>query len=293
MNRASSYFYYIRIICFSVFLFAITGCKKENSVQTSTPEDLATSDAASSISGAVSVNNGGLLDQMRDFLNTPTSVGLLFKTSVLFPTDTLASIKSTYDPTTGWWTDSVSRSKSGMLWSSRYSRVYKHQFVNKNGVFQQKYITGSDTAYTIHHEIVSGSGSMNNPWMSHTLKSLSAKWTGTGTNTDFITINSTEPYTRMATDTITNKNSMRTLDATLTVNFVNVVGPKGSGLNWYKKVSGNITGHYHALVTFQKGETYGEKTIDRDFSLTMGDTLKLHVGGKTFYPDIETGYCGN
>ena len=281
---------------FSVFLFLIlitllAGCSKENSVQTTDQNSQATDDAAVSIAGAIATNNGGLLDQVQDILNTPTSAGIVLKTSA---EESAAStgLTASYDSLTGWWTDSLSRSKTGPMWTSQYSRVYKHQFLNKNGAFQKRYITSSDTAYTVNHQIISGSDVFSNLWLSHTLKSLTAKWTGTGVNTSLVTINTTEPYTRAFTDTVTRLNSRRTLDGTLTVNFVNVVGPRGSGLEWYKKVSGTVSGHYHALVTFLKGTSYNEKTIDRDFNIVFGDSLKINVGGNTYYPDVATGNCG-
>jgi hypothetical protein len=56
------------------------------------------------------------------------------------------------------------------------------------------------------------------------------------------------------------------------------------------KTSGTLTGHYHAVITFQKGTTYNEHTIDRDFTVTLGGTnLVLGLGGKTFQADPNTG----
>jgi hypothetical protein len=116
-------------------------------------------------------------------------------------------------------------------------------------------------------------------------------WTGTGTNTSTVTINTSSPYTRAAIDTIFGANGgVRTLDHTITVNFINVTGPRGTGLDWYLKTSGTLTGHYHAVVTFQKGSTYTEKTIDRDFTVTLGGPkLIIVVGGQTFQADPTTG----
>ena len=278
------------LLFLGVVLITIAGCQKENSIQTTNQDALATDDAAVGIAAAVSLNNGGVLDQVQDILNTPTSSGMALK--IAASTDdagTTPNMVSTYDSLTGWWTDSITRSRSGVTWTAQFDRVYRHQFLNKNGVFQKRYITNGDTAYTVNHETVSGSGFITNLWSTHQLKSLTAKWTVTGTNTNLVTINSVEPYTRSAIDTIKRVNSTRTLDETLTINFVNVVGPRGSGLNWHKKLSGTVNGHYHALVSFQKGESYNEKTIDRDFTVTFGDTLKIKTGGKSFSPDPASG----
>jgi hypothetical protein len=166
-----------------------------------------------------------------------------------------------------------------------------HQFLDKNGQFQKKYIDNGDTAYTVNHKIVGGTGVFNNLWLAHQLKALSCAWTGTGTNTSTVMINTSSPYTRSAIDTIFGANGgVRTLDHTITVNFINVTGPRGTGLDWWLKTSGTLTCHYHADVTFQKGSTYTEKTIDRDFTVTLGGPkLIIVVGGQTFQADPNTG----
>jgi len=242
------------ILAFMFISFAFfTGCKKNDTVLTPTTEDpQATNDAAVSLSGALSINNGGLLDQVADLLNTPTDNGVLAKEIGSDP-NTVSTVTKTYDSTKGWWTVNVDRTKSGLVWSSHYTRVYMHQFLNSTGQFQKKYVDNGDTAYTVNHKIISGTGEFNNLWLSHKLTALSCIWVGTGTNTSTVTINTSSPYTRSAIDTIFGANGgVRSLDHTLTVNFINVTGPRGTGLDWYLKTSGTLTGHYHAVVTFQK-----------------------------------------
>jgi hypothetical protein len=106
-----------------------------------------------------------------------------------------------------------------------------------------------------------------------------------------VTINTTSLYNRSAIDTISGAGGgVRTLDHTITVNFVNVVGLRGTGFEWWLKTSGTLTGHYHAFVTFQNGNGYSEHTIDRDFTVTLGGTnLIIAEGGKTFQVDPSTG----
>ena len=277
-------------IVFMSFAF-LSGCKKNDTVVSPTTEDpTATSDAAASLGGSLALNNGGLLDQVADLLNTPTENGVLSKEIGSDP-NSITSVTKSYDSTTGWWTVNIERIKSGYLWSSHYTRVYMHQYLNSTGQFQKNYIVNGDTAYTVNHKIVSGTGVFNNYRLSHMLKSLSCIWTGNGTNTSTVTINTSAPYTRSAVDTVTGANGgVRTLDHTITVNFINVKGPRGTGLNWHLKTSGTLTGHYHAVVTFQKGTTYKETTIDRDFTITLGGT-KLIIGmeGKTFQADPTSG----
>ena len=275
-----------------VFVF-FAGCKKNDTVTNppaTTPDPQATQDAATSIGGSFAINNGGILDQVADLLNTPTSVGILNKQINPNPND-ISTVTFSYDSTTGWWTVNIDRTRSGLYWYAHYTREYMHQFLNSSGVFQKKYIDNGDTAYNVNHKIISGTGTFTNLWLAHQLKALSCTWAAAGTNTPTVTINTSAPYTRSAIDTIFGAGGgVRTLDHTITVNFINVVGPRGTGLNWWLKTSGTLTGHYHAVVTFQKGNTYNEHTIDRDFTVTLGGTkLVIAVGGVTYQADPETG----
>jgi hypothetical protein len=258
--------------------------------QTTAPNPQATQDAATSLGGSMAINNGGILDQVADLLNTPTENGILNKTISSDP-NAVSSVTFSYDSTSGWWTVNVDRTRSGLLWLSHYTRVYMHQFLDKNGIFQKRYITLGDTAYTVNHKIVGGTGEFTNTWLAHKLTALSCTWTGAGTNTSTVTINTSSPYTRSAIDTIFGAGGgIRTLDHTITVNFINVIGPRGTGLEWWLKTSGTLTGHYHAVVSFQKGSTYTENTIERDFTVTLGGPkLIIVIGRETFQADPNTG----
>jgi hypothetical protein len=112
-----------------------------------------------------------------------------------------------------------------------------------------------------------------------------------GTNTSTVTINTSSPYTRSAFDTILGSNGgLRTLDYTITINFINVKGSRGTGLDWWFKTSGTMTGHYHAVVSFNRGITYKETKIDQDYTITLGGTeLIIGVGGETFQADPNNG----
>jgi hypothetical protein len=67
------------IFAFIMINFAFFyGCKKnDNTVNTptTTQDPQATSDAATSLGSAMAINSGGVLDQVSDLLNTPTSNG--------------------------------------------------------------------------------------------------------------------------------------------------------------------------------------------------------------------------
>lgn len=277
---------------FSIF----NGCKKNDNLTDADYEYQATEDAAQTVAGAVAVNSGGVMDQMSDALNTATTSGMQTgSTTISYFGTALDSVNKTYDSVTGWWTVTVVKKRGNPTgnYYAKFTRVYKHQFVNKNGQFQKSYIVGTDTAYTVNHKIVSGDGELKTPRLSHKLLQLSCDWIATGTNTTTVTINTTTsgPYFRKSSDTLNRiDGAVRTLNSELTVNFINVKGPRGSGLNWHQKTSGTLTGTYHAIVTFQKGVQYREKEINRTFTITLGGTKsKLDIGGKKYDLDLESG----
>lgn len=282
--------------CLMGSLFII-GCKKDDSpAQSAAMDAQATQDAAQSISEAFSQYNGGAFDQIADVMNIATVAGISGGSGRLVAgTSSPESVVKSYDTTTGWWTVTIDRSynTSAQPYNSTYHRVYKYQFLNSLGNPQKNYIVNNngvaDTAYQINHQIVEGSGSANTPRVNHKLLSLSGAWVVTNANKATVTLNTSPsaPYNRQASDTVnTVAGAVRTLNNSLTLNLINVTGLRGSGLNWHQKTSGTITGTYHATVTFQKGETYSEKTIDRSFTITLGGAKPvLSVGGKIFQMD--------
>ena len=64
------------------------------------------------------------------------------------------------------------------------------------------------------------------------LQHFRAHWQKWKTNTSTVTINTSSPYTRSAIDTILGSNGgLRTLDYTITINFINVKRPRETGLD--------------------------------------------------------------
>lgn len=299
------------IIIFSLMVILVAGCKNNdnsmvNSLNSSQSQQdpNATQDALYSISANVAIDNSGVLEEMSDILQTASVPGIVGEDNdgmTNFGHNHMGVSKQ-YDSTTGWWTITVTRHRGNMFgfYYADYSRVYQDQYLNKNGQFQKFYIVPDgatfDTAYTFNHKIVSGTGTLITPKVSHQLTGLSGAWTVMGTNTKVITLNSTSPYVRAVSDTVRRNGGIHTLNGTLTLNFANITGPRGSGLNWYRKTSGTITGTYHAVVTFQKDTTYTEKTIDRIIDITLGgQNVPIRIKGlseatgTTFYIDAETG----
>jgi hypothetical protein len=293
---------------FFVMIIFFAGCKSNdnsvaNSLQTQTDAN-ATQDALYSVAANVAIDNGGVLEEMSDVLQTASVTGIVDEDvyNMMNFGHSHTGVTKQYDSTTGWWTVTITRHRGNIdgFYYADYSRVYQQQFLNKDGQFQKFYVVqnGSsfDTAYTFNHKIVSGTGILKTPKVSHLLTGLSGAWTVTGTNTPVVTLNSTAPYVRSVSDTINRNGAVRTLNGTLTLNFMNITGPRGSGLNWHRKTSGTITGTYHAVVTFQKGTTYTETTIDRIINITLGgQQIPVRIKGlteatgTTFYIDAETG----
>ena len=171
-------------------------------------------------------------------------------------------------------------------------RTYRYQFLNKLGTFQKYWLTGTDTAYSIHFTIVNGSGYHRNFRVARHMTSLSGEWMITGTNTNTITLNTVNdaPYRCSGIDTVTTEHAKRTMNYTLMLTFTNVTGPRGSRLDVAEKTSGTLSGTYHATVTFLRGSAYSERTVDRTFTITLGgDGQEIHLGDRRFPCDGRTG----
>ena len=286
---------FLTVLLLLTFLTS-TGCKKNDSVNVDDPiiEAEATQDAAEAIAASVAIDNGGAMEVVGDMLDVSTVGGLV--ASANDGNAQLNSAQREYDSTTGWWTVTINRQRSnpsGLNYAT-YQRVTKHQFLNKNGIFQKNYVVGADTAYTINHEIISGSAAVHTPRVSHRLLSLTGKWIATNTNKSIVTVNTVSgfPFMKTGADTVTRlgTGAVRTLNCSLTLNFANVTGPRVNRINWHQAASGTITGHYHAEVTFTSGATYREKTIDRDITITLGgEKIKIKVGSTSFDANAQTG----
>lgn len=272
---------------------ALAACQNDNPMSSNDSLN-ATEDAAESIASAVGADNGGATDQLSDVIELAGASGLQKPAEVLLgkysEPNTIASIDTSYDPVTGTWTLRLERERgnpNGIPYAE-ISRTYTYQFLNKNGQPQKYWKTGADTAYTIKFNIVEGTGTHRTRRLSQELTGLSGSFTATGVNTRLVTINGT--YFRSAVDTLTTRNAVRTLDHALNLTFTNVQGPRGSRLELSRKISGTVSGTYTAKVTFQRGESYGEKTINRSFTINLGGgNANLNISGKNFEADLTSG----
>lgn len=272
---------------------ALVACQNDDPVSSNDSLN-ATEDAAESIASAVGADNGGATDQLSDVIELAGASGLQKPAEVLLgkysEPNTIASIDTSYDPVTGTWTLRLERERgnpNGIPYAE-ISRTYTYQFLNKNGQPQKYWKVGADTAYTIKFNIVEGTGTHRTRRLSQQLTGLSGSFTATGVNTRLVTINGT--YFRSAVDTVTTRNAVRTLDHALNLTFTNVQGPRGSRLELSRKISGTVSGTYTAKVAFQRGESYGETTINRSFTINLGGgNANLNISGKNFEADLTSG----
>jgi hypothetical protein len=283
----------------------VSGCKRNDNpaeVQSTLSAPTATDDAAESVAGALGANNGGALDQMGDVLEITTSAGLQTDPVDLisrFEGRSSAAVQKQYDSTTGWWTLTLTRTRGipGGTYYTSLTRVYQYQFLNRNGGFQKFWRTVNpdssvDTAYSVHHIIKSGTGISHTRRMSQQLLSVTGEWIATGTNTPTITINTvnSSPFTQVGADTVTTGNSVRTLNYTLTMTFLNVTGPRGGRSTLSARTSGTINGTYHATVSLTRGSIYSERTIDRTFTVTLGSSKgMIAIDGRRYSADLDFG----
>lgn len=267
---------------------ALTGCR--NDTNGPLAESVATEDAAESVASALGQDNGGALDQLADVTELATASGISqgsadMKSAAL---SGVAEIDSTFDAATGTWTITLTRERGAQSGAhyAKITRVYEYRFLNKDGM-PQKYWrvpnpgSGIDTAASMTFRIVSGTGEHRTPHLSQRLIAIGGNWTATGLNTDTITINGT--YSRSAADTLTTRNSVRTLENALSLNFSNIKAPRGKRSEMAAKATGTITGTYDATITFTRGSLYSDKEISREISVTLaGGNATIGIGGKAF-----------
>ena len=92
---------------------------------------------------------------------------------------------------------------------------------------------------------------------------------------------------------------VRTLNDSLTLKSVNVKAPRYRPLvsttwrsNFHNAISGTISGNYSATISFQRGDAYKERSINRDFTITVGGgdgTLSIAGNNGKFTIDMQSG----
>ncbi len=275
------------------------GCKKDN------PVDAALSsavydDAAYSISGAVGDQSGGAMESFGDLL-TIQSQGSINQTTPLvdggFEKTTADS--GSYNPATGWWTVSISKSRSNMRVTASVTRTYQFRFWKNDSVHQAFYVVSGDTAKKMEFKVVNGTGYFKNPHVVHHLTQVQGAWLASNINKDTVTISLQENYIRKGIDSVTTLRATRIFDHTLTLTSVNVTTLRFKPAirtfaawrdNLVNSITGTIKGHISATATIIKGENDNVKSIEKDFEVTVGSgTGSISINGNKYSCDMMYG----
>lgn len=274
------------LCCGIALILILAACGDKNTNLNDTPT--ITKDAAESIAGDIAYSTGGTIDQLMDLSSFATAGGL-DKLEAKYPDDYF-DFQRIYDPVAGVWTIHIERERgtAGQVPYAFVSRDYILQYLNAAGQPQQYYIVNADTARTIVFQVVLGEGRHVTRRLSQQLNDLHADWMVTNANQSVVTVNGT--YYRAAVDTIRTVNRLRASDHNLQLNIIDVTLPRGSAPSLVNAISGHITGHFHADITFISGTSYNEHTIDRDIDILIGSgKADIGIGTNTYQADLLTG----
>lgn len=276
------------VLC-GVFSLLAVGCGEDKSSGADNSSPNADQDAAALVAQSLGASSGGAADEINDLMKLAKASPIEnSKWSVertgLQPSDL------TYDTETGTWTLQFSRTR-GLETGMRYShveRTYTWQFRKSNGEPQVSYIVGTDTAYSIQFNIVSGSGYHRTPRISQHLTELEGDFLAMGTNKNSVVINGS--YLRSAIDTITTMRATRVVDHTLDLTYTDItIGRDAPGEAW-QNMSGSITGTYTADIEFISGSAYGETHVERNIDVTVtGGTATIHIRGMSYICNLQDG----
>jgi hypothetical protein len=286
MNTRKKPFAIVSITMIAFFAFFLSGCSKESSLEPAVSGLDANTDVAESVAGAVGETSGGVVEQVGDVIDLTNQLRLGKTMADGF----IDHREATFDETTGIWTLIIERERGtiGTVPFGTWTRTFTYQFLNSAGEAQKLFITDGDTATSINYNIVEGDGYYKNFRLSHDLKEIEASFVATNTNTDLVTVNGV--YKRAAVDTITTQSFTRISDHALELNIIDVMGPKGSRRNLAQKVSGTITGTFHADIIFDGERGYAEKTVDKEITIVIGEgEAAIEVNGNVYMSDIESG----
>jgi len=286
MNTKTRFFAIASLLTFAFFTLLFTGCSKDNTLEPTADSLDVNSDVAESVAGAVGEESGGVVDQVGDVIDLTRQ----FQLGKSMADGFIDQREATYDESTGTWTLVIERERGivGTVPFGTWDRTFTYQFLNSDAQPQKFFITDSDTATSIVFNIVDGDGYYKNFRLSHDLKEIVGSFVATDTNTDMVTVNGT--YRRAAVDTITTQSFTRISDHILDLTITDVKGPKGSRRNLAQKVSGTISGTFHADITFDGERGYAEKTVDKEINIVIGDgEATIEVNGSSYMSDVQSG----
>jgi hypothetical protein len=275
----------IRLLSLSLFLFFMAmGCDTVEPASNQDTDLTVDQDVAESVSALLAEDTGGLLEQAGDAFALASTEDLA--TSAKNGT----FIERSYDEATGTWTISVTREGGNPAGtrSMSLSRVYELRFLNASGEPQKYYVTEGDTATSMTLTIVEGSGVFETPRVKAVRNDLSGAFVATGIDTDELTLNGT--YDRSGTHELVTPGITRTLTYEMSLEVVDLVGPRGSRLNLSEKVSGTLIGHFVGSLTIQRGDVLEQHDIDREVLVEIVDgEMTITINGVPYDFDPASG----
>ncbi len=268
---------------FFLFLFA-AGCDTVESTTDSEAGLTLDQDVAESVGALMAEDTGGLLEQAGDAfaLATPEGISASAKNGT--------SVVRTYDEATGMWTITVSR-EAGHPTDTRMmslTRVYEVQYLNADGEQQKFYVTEGDTAQTMVLRLVEGNGVFETPRLKAVRTDLSGELVATGIDTDEVTLNGA--YQRSGEHERITPGITRTMTYDMTLEVIDLVGPRGSRLNLSEKVNGTLIGRYTGTLTIKRGDVLEQHDFDREVRVEIVDgEMTVTINGVPYDFDPASG----
>jgi hypothetical protein len=268
-------------------MFVAGGCSKDDTVAPQTTAvPTADSDVFETVIAAIGEDNGGVVDLAGDMAaaaddidSFPVSAKIIAGVGV-----------PAFDSVTGTWQVQITRQKGNPAEPSHatYMRTYRYQYRNQSGETLQHRVNGADTAYSIHFEVMEGSGTGHTSRIAQQIMSMVGTLEATGVNTDTIVINGT--CTRTGVDTLLSYQSVRTLEYQLELTFANVRCLRAQTQDISQQIKGDLNGSFMANVSFMSGYTYGETNIVRTMAVVIGvGHATVSIGDGTYTGDLATG----
>jgi hypothetical protein len=273
----------------AIFSTMVVGCGEDKASGTDASNPSSDQDAAAVVAQDLGAGSGGATDEINDLMKLAKaspieSIKWSGASNGLNPSDL------SYDAGTGTWTLEFSRTR-GIETGMRYShveRTYTWQFRKSDGQPQVSYVVGTDTAYSIQFNIVSGYGYHKSPRITQHLTALEGDFLAMGTNKNTIVINGN--YLRSAIDTITTMRATRVVDHTLDLTYTDITIERDAPGEAWQNMSGAITGTYTADIEFLSGAAYGETHIERNIVVNVtGGTATIHIRGMSYICNLQDG----
>lgn len=278
-------------------LLSISSCSDKDSEVKLSPDR----DVAETITGALAYNTCGVLSIFADacyFFNIGVTSKAIEQMLNNHKTGDTFYYNSSYNSTYGFWTLNVNKGfdDPSTVYNSLFQYQYKIQFRDAQDNPQQYYITDSDTARTVYFDVKSGYGKFyTNKLINHT-DTLNCEFTITNAHTPNLVVNGS--YHRAAVDSISGWYRKRISTNTIDLVISETAVPRDSVNYFYKYITGNVHGSYHANVVFTEGSPYSETNVNRVISSSNpiyinNGKATIKLGGKAYRADVFYGELEN